>query len=460
MYFSLACHSAENTCSHCQPVPHPPAHIPPHTMPAAPLNRTTSPIPDCSQRICPYDFAWADSALGDLNHDGIVSPSNNAAVQQQHHTTLHQEYFPTDAAYQKARPEEAHFYAECSNAGVCDRTTGQCECFEGFTGAACQRMTCPNDCSAHGVCRTMADVTSQALTRRDVGANGDGIVYGGVVEPFEYKNWDANKTHVCVCDGGYTGPDCSHRLCPRGDDPLTIESRNCGSADCQPQYQVMLINNALSIANGHNALGASVTIKYTHWNGITYTTAAHAISPGAANADNEPVQIKYWLEHALEGLPDGVIKDVEVHCFIVTGNTACDASTDTTQNVKFVITFKQPSGFLPDLTLAYQAITPNSHTTAKQYIIMSPVAAGFHGNKERVECSDRGLCDYSTGLCDCFDGYFGDNCSIASANAKRSGSKSSSSSGSSSSASSAGTASSSSSGNAAAAAAAVGASTT
>ena len=139
-----------------------------------------------------------------------------------------------------------------------------------------------------------------------------------------------------------------------------------------------------------------------------------------------------------------------MHCFTVTGNVACDSSTDTTQNVKFVITFKQPSGFLPDLTLAYQAITPNSHTTAKQYIIMSPVAAGFHGNKERVECSDRGLCDYSTGLCDCFDGYFGDNCSIASANAKRSGSKSSSSS----SASSAATSSSSSSGNAAAAAAA------
>ncbi len=69
--------------------------------------------PDCSQRVCPAGKAWAD--------------------------------IPTSAT-------TAHSYMECSNRGVCDRTSGLCKCFAGFTGAACDRTECPNDCSGHGSC--------------------------------------------------------------------------------------------------------------------------------------------------------------------------------------------------------------------------------------------------------------------------------------------------------------------
>ena len=50
--------------------------------------------PDCSLRTCPYGVAWADKAY---------------AV------------------------DEAHSSAECSNGGICDRTSGICTCFEGYT---------------------------------------------------------------------------------------------------------------------------------------------------------------------------------------------------------------------------------------------------------------------------------------------------------------------------------------
>jgi hypothetical protein len=38
----------------------------------------------------------------------------------------------------------AHAYAECSNKGLCDRNTGQCECLPGYDGHACQRASCPS----------------------------------------------------------------------------------------------------------------------------------------------------------------------------------------------------------------------------------------------------------------------------------------------------------------------------
>jgi hypothetical protein len=69
--------------------------------------------PDCSARTCPAGKAWADVPLNDLT---------------------------------------AHQLVECSNRGSCNRVTGECECFEGFTGAACNRNKCPNDCSGHGQC--------------------------------------------------------------------------------------------------------------------------------------------------------------------------------------------------------------------------------------------------------------------------------------------------------------------
>jgi len=37
---------------------------------------------------------------------------------------------------------------------------------------------------------------------------------------------------------------------------------------------------------------------------------------------------------------------------------------------------------------------------------------GLVGNKCHVDCSNRGICDYNTGRCQCFDDHYGDNCSL------------------------------------------------
>jgi hypothetical protein len=86
--------------------------------------------------------------------------------------------------------DEGHFYMECANRGICDRKSGECACFEGYTGAACHRQDCPGDgnCNNHGTCETVKELSSQAPTKLAItamsgaiySANNDGL--SGVVK--------------------------------------------------------------------------------------------------------------------------------------------------------------------------------------------------------------------------------------------------------------------------------------
>ncbi|CAN0335073.1 unnamed protein product, partial [Pylaiella littoralis] len=139
---------------------------------------------------------------------------------------------------------ESHALEECSGNGrrenvdahcfwqKCDRTSAACICADGFEGDACQRNSCPSDCSGHGVCLSMHDLgrTNEALPLMDVSN-----IYGGGVGSDEEVAWDFESMYACVCDSSwevglgagqrqqaeYFGADCSQRRCPTGDDPLT-----------------------------------------------------------------------------------------------------------------------------------------------------------------------------------------------------------------------------------------------
>jgi hypothetical protein len=75
-----------------------------------------------------------------------------------------------------------HSIEECSGRGECDRENGECLCFPGFEGIACERLACPNDCSGRGVCYTQKQLADAA-----------GRVYR--------SPWDASKTTGWVCLG-------------------------------------------------------------------------------------------------------------------------------------------------------------------------------------------------------------------------------------------------------------------
>merc|ERR1712176_599974 len=124
---------------------------------------------DCSERTCSFGRAFVDTPLGDLDGDGIYEPqagwdaSVRTRVDSKDYLVGHTSELGF-AQYGYARTlrneswDEAHFYRECSNKGICDRDTGVCECFPGFSGGACSRASCPNDCSGHGVCRTLEEL--------------------------------------------------------------------------------------------------------------------------------------------------------------------------------------------------------------------------------------------------------------------------------------------------------------
>lgn len=128
---------------------------------------------DCSGRSCPKDIAWI----------GEIVDTNNA-----------------------------HPRVECSNAGICDRKSGECTCFANYEGIACERTVCPNKCSGAGVCYSQYQIAYDA-------------------EATYQTPWDAKKSTGCVCDKGRRGPDCSLVECPTGIDVLKGDGGEQGR-DC------------------------------------------------------------------------------------------------------------------------------------------------------------------------------------------------------------------------------------
>lgn len=118
---------------------------------------------------------------------------------------------------------------ECSGRGTCDRGAGSCDCADGYSGASCQRISCPNDCSGKGSCDT--------------------------------------STGMCSCAGGYSGNDCSTRLCPKGDDPLTHEVENSGDGSASQQSEVQTVS-----FNAGRGLGGTATLTYNDLYGQSWTT--------------------------------------------------------------------------------------------------------------------------------------------------------------------------------------------
>jgi hypothetical protein len=156
--------------------------------------------PDCSLRTCPLGISWGGAAA--TNADTGINDILNHEDRE-----------------------------ECSGQGLCDRKTGECACFDGYTGEGCRRSTCPNDCSGHGVCQSQYQFADD-VQYADSAAGGRKLDWLTDDQFPEYRAaWDADKSFGCKCDAGFRGPDCSLIECLSGVDPLGGQGARRGR-DC------------------------------------------------------------------------------------------------------------------------------------------------------------------------------------------------------------------------------------
>lgn len=211
-----------------------------------------------------------------------------------------------------------HEYRECSNKGICDRTTGTCACFEGYDGSACQRASCPTSeagvCSGHGTCETIKEISARDFNNI-------------------YQLWDEEKTMGCVCDGGYTGADCSQKVCKFGTDPLYFDE--------------------------------SATKRYSNYTYLFYSKDMSATLTGnysivfydAVGEDWETVPIAWnsscsTVIEALEGLPNNVIAYDSIRCYKSSDNEG-GPTPDANRNIysQYTIAFPMNPGKLPQIEI-------------------------------------------------------------------------------------------------------------
>ena len=334
---------------------------------------------DCSLRLCPHSASafGTDDELGIGASDGLYWTTE---IGQKSTATFH----------------GRHAYRECAGRGVCDYDNGECECFPGFTGRGCRRRECPNDCSGHGVC-----VDDDLALYHNTHALGDidvlsTLVYPSTASSSDPNLWSAEVQQACMCDGGWTGHDCSLRLCPVGDDPET----HCAD---ELAYDVQKINCT--------GLDASVdhffSLTYTTPLGTRYVTPAVIVS---AFGDDNVTATPNSLQTALESLPNFVVPSVEVSADVHSVGGG-DFSVD------LMVTFSDPanSGEQPLLEVAYStrcdsgssSLFVNADPDFSCSVVRESQASDL---REQAECSNRGICNTRTGECSCYDGYHGVAC--------------------------------------------------
>lgn len=314
---------------------------------------------DCSLRKCPFGRAWADVAVDD---------------------------------------DRAHEPAECSNRGVCNHKTGDCACYPGYEGLACSRMICPADCSTHGECHSMRHHAATI----DKGVLRVPLQYTNVRAPYSYRfNWDADLIHGCTCDGGFGGWDCTNRVCPKGDDPMTM-----GQAD-----EVQLIRCDMDPAD-------------PLYRGAQFTLSFRGAVTRPFAADTAPADLRALLEElpTLRRVSVAYLGGTTTFCDATFGGAGSNPTSQPASGGVVAVTFLTEHGDVPRLVvldqtgkplygskdnLVYTASDGDSmlYTTALVPNVATATALSVTGTKEDLPCAGRGKCNDGTGVCSCYTGY-------------------------------------------------------
>jgi hypothetical protein len=181
-------------------------------------------------------------------------------------------------------------------------------------------------CSGHGTCESIKEIAARDFSN-------------------VYKLWDEDSTMGCVCDGGYTGSDCSERICKFGADPLYYDDMaNVRISNFTYQFYTRTQNAVLTgnySLTFFDAYGENWQTRAIDWN---------------ANCDT--------VIAALEELPNNAIPANSVRCYksVAPGGTpgsttgqdaTIDPITDAAMYVysKYTLAFPGNPGHLPQISI-------------------------------------------------------------------------------------------------------------
>lgn len=245
---------------------------------------------DCSDRICPYEIAWVDR------------PNANG---------------------------EHHKYAECAGAGICDRTTGECQCFPGFEGQGCRRTSCPNGCSGHGTCKFIEDMGYSTVPADYYSSSSSKpamhTFMPQTLKTFNnYYCWDKTKTTGCVCDPGYGDFDCSKVTCPYATDVMAVRT-DLNLAAMNQKQSIFFVNDLQKDASDSTTMnGKSFALTFKSKLNETFTTRPLVVDTSSA-ADFADFLLNIQFELML--LPAKVIDKVKVTGSLISSTTSTSVAT-------------------------------------------------------------------------------------------------------------------------------------
>jgi hypothetical protein len=299
---------------------------------------------DCLSRSCPLGRAWFhEPAVDEVAHDVMM---------------------------------------ECSNMGICDRGNGQCTCRKGYEGAACERMSCPgristsSDCNGRGRCISMRNL---ALQHRDAFQSPDPVEYGS--KAADPATWDADMVYGCFPDQyGYV--DAEYKITTPSGAALT-------KYECPVGYNTRLLDRVVRTGAGdllanYTMVREKQSIRCDALSGyFTVSFRGATSAPIYANASSlEVVQ-------ALQSLQ--TLGKVEVRY-----DPGMTELCTQRAHVLAYVTFVDQLGLVPMMAVA------------ENYLDGGAAMAFFDtehiGTTDGLlECAGKGDCDFTTGLCRCWD---------------------------------------------------------
>jgi hypothetical protein len=249
----------------------------------------------------------------------------------------------------------------------------------------CQAQTCSQhaNCNGHGVCTPET----------------------GTCACFE--GWGAD-TDVTV----YRAADCSMRVCPAGrawgDVPSSSTTAHA-KAECSNRG---LCDRSLGVCACFEGFEGGACERSKCIDGCSGHGRCVSMKSLASESGALPLSSS---EYAYEGNADSTTWDEEkIYGCVCDSGWSVGLGNGETQS---------PEWFGPNCSLRRCPTGDDPSTTAVETDCYQDTTAndvytgqtGATGNLCHVECSNQGTCDYTTGQCVCFEGYYGENCGSLSA---------------------------------------------